>query len=242
MRKETILGIIISAIITLGVSYLFFGLANKQMKPVYAFIKSPSLIYDNNNSSPRIKVVVEDSLQVTENVYVTTLAFWNKGNEEIQLDDVRRPVLVFCSDTKGQIIDYEIVKQSDPELSNFRITQIEDSLKIDWDYFDPKGGCLLQVIYSGQDNTEIIMNGRIGTKTLIKVTPKDLNHDWRVSLFLVLLIVFMAGATMIFYFIPGSAYYKDKRTWFVFGIPVLITFLLWLLSFTNIIFKGVPFL
>ncbi|MBN2828824.1 MAG: hypothetical protein JXR56_00725 [Candidatus Cloacimonetes bacterium] len=157
-----------SLIINIGISAVFFllgilatKLLEKKYQPVYSVINSPTLIYDRDNSSPNIWVTLKDSIPINENVYVTTLALWNKGKLEVKSEDVRKPFYIFCSDSIGKIIDIDIIQQNDPIESNFRLSHFGDSVKLDWDYFDSKYGCKILVIYSGHDDTKILLTGKV---------------------------------------------------------------------------------
>jgi len=195
MSKDTVWGIVIGAVVTFGASALFFGLGNKKKEPVYTILNSSSLIYDSDNSSPKIKVLLEDSVPIRENVYVTTIAVWNKGKLGILKEDVRKPFYIFCSDSIGRLLDSKIIQQNDPEDSNFRLTQVGDSLKIDWDYFDSKYGCNIQIIYLGNNETEILLTGKIEGGSVKEV--KSTTENSKLTIVSSIIIIVLMGLIVV---------------------------------------------
>ena len=155
---------IIVGIIGVVITVIFYEFSNKIKEPVYSIVKEPSLIFDKANASSNFKLISKDSTIIQQNVYVTTMVAWNNGDLEIKKGDVRKEIKVKVSD-QSEILEYKITKQTNPEIGNFKLNQIENELIVDWDYFDPKFGFEFQVIYSGTEETQIEMDGYIiGTK------------------------------------------------------------------------------
>jgi hypothetical protein len=176
MNKDTIWGVVIGGLITFICSFFFFHLSVAKREPVYTIIKSPSIIYDKTNSSPRIKILVDDSLSISENIYVTTIALWNKGKLPINHEDIRKDIFLYCLDKRQQtkILDVKIIEQNDPQISNFRVIPLNrNTLQILWDYFDPNYGCKIQVIYSGNENTRMVIAG-----TVLDTDVKEVNINF----------------------------------------------------------------
>ncbi|WP_298507831.1 hypothetical protein [uncultured Kordia sp.] len=159
----------------IGLTILFYEYSNKEREPVYALKKEPSLIFDKENSTPKIKLLSNDSLVVNDNVYVSNIVIWNDGDLEIRKTDVRKKFKVFLS-SEAKILDYKIVNQTNPEISNFRIKSDNNELLINWDYFDPKFGFELQIIYSGTSKSEVFAEGYVLGKKLKKVTTRESNN------------------------------------------------------------------
>lgn len=146
-------------ILPIIVAIILFILAEKKREPVYSVVNSPSLIFDKGNASPKIKLLVNDSTSITENVYVTTLVIWNKGKLSINKEDVRKDFIIHCSDSKSQILDNKILDEREFGVSNFILIPIENKIKIEWDHFDPGYGFKVQVIYTGNNNTKLLVSG-----------------------------------------------------------------------------------
>jgi hypothetical protein len=171
-NRPTLTNIIISAIFFL-LGVVVTKLMEEKQQPVYSVINPPSLIYDKTRASSKIKLVLDDSLLISENIYVTTLAIWNKGKEPIEKQDVRKDFFVYCSDTASYILDYKILQENEPGISNFKLIPVGDSLRIEWDNFDPAYGLKLQIFYSGENSTSIVATGSVLGAKLRQVVLKQ---------------------------------------------------------------------
>jgi hypothetical protein len=220
-----ILGWIIPILVTI---YLFI-LADKKMQPAYAIVNTPSLIFDKSSSGSKIKLLINDSLETTNNVYVTTLVFWNKGKLQINKEDVRQNFFINCTDSVSRIIDYKVLKEHSPINDNFKITRDNNILKIDWRYFDPGSGFEIQIIYSGTNQTKIQINGSLLGSEIreVKFKPKINDRD-KTSLIigLILSVVFIVGLWIAHLFFDKMA--QSRST--------LISFTIWYSAFVIALF------
>jgi hypothetical protein len=145
-----------SLVVTLfGIFLAFYIGKEKKREPVYFVKNKPSLIFDKSNSSPKIKLLVDDTLLIAQNIYITTLEVWNKGKLPITKEDIREDFYVYCSDSLSKILDFKILDEKESGISKFKLLQINRGLKINWDYFDPGLGFLFQIIYSGSKSSEV---------------------------------------------------------------------------------------
>lgn len=233
----------IAWLIPILVAIYLFVLADKKPEPVYSVIKSPSLIYDRENSSPKIKVILEDSVPVNDNVYVTTIAIWNKGNDKINSSEIRKPFYIFCSNSIGQIIDPKIIEQNDPDESNFRLTQVGDSLKLSWDYFDANYGCKIQIIYLGKDNTEILVIGKVNRTKVrqVMLTTKEAKPNKIIFYFM---LVFAIISIVTFWRHYFQDLHNKKKLWgtILYTLMFLGMLAFWFFMFKpDIVSTAVPF-
>jgi len=152
-----------------AITIMFYEISNKTREPVYSVIKEPTLIFDKENASSNFKLISNDSTIINQNVYVTTIVVWNNGDLEIKKDDIRKEIKIIVLN-QGEILDYKITKQTNPEISKFNLNQKENEILVDWDYFDPEFGFEFQVIYAGTEETQIVMDGYILGAEMKKVT------------------------------------------------------------------------
>lgn len=184
---------IIVGVIGIGLTILFFKYTNKEREPVYAIKRAPSIIFDKENSSPKIKLLSADSVIINESVYITNFVIWNNGELEISKKDLRKDFKLIVP--KGfEILDYKITNHTHPDISNFRLVQKGDELIIDWDYFDPGFGFELQLIYSGNENSHIELDGYVLGKSIKKVlpTPPLSSGYGEIMIFILGLIIFFS--------------------------------------------------
>lgn len=215
---------VVVGLIGIGLTVLFYEYSNKERAPVYSVKKEPSIIFDKNNSSPKIKLLSNDSIVIEKNVYITSLVLWNNGDLEINKEDLRKN---FEIKTKGnvEILDYSIVNQTHPDISKFRIKDEGNSLKIDWDFFDPKFGFELQVIYAGDNESEILIDGYVLGAEIKKVTSRKKNSI--IGYFIAINLL-----AFIYFFITFiKRLIKDKRD---YSLWVMVIFMGGMIVFMSI--------
>ena len=181
----------------LGIAGLAWGVftyvTEKKVKSLsYQVTEPSSLIYDSKNSSSKIKVMVrmEDSLKtqnnfkdidtvympVEGNVYLLTGVIWNSGDKPITKEDIRKEITLTLASAK-RILEFKIVKQIDSEVAKFRLVhRSNNSIVLNWNYFDPGYAFKFQVIYSGNENSSFKLAGKIlEIKTFQKVVDDSSN-------------------------------------------------------------------
>lgn len=161
---------------------VFFYLDSKREKNIsYQLVEPTSLIFDSKNSSSKIKLFERDSILITDNVYVQTGTIWNSGDFPILKSDIRKQMAIKLNGVK-RILDFKIVKQKDANIANFNLVQgNEQSINIDWEYFDPSFGFVFQVIYIGDDNPKFELQGKlldISSFTKVKLDKKVDKKAW----------------------------------------------------------------
>lgn len=159
--KKNILSILGLVVTILGIILAFYFGKEKKREPVYLISSRPSMIFDKSNSTSKIKILVNDSLLITNNIFIATVEVWNNGNLSITKEDLRRDFYIYCSDSTSKILDYRILNERISGISNFKLLTTNQGLKIDWDYFDPGFGFIFQIIYTGTKNTSIKISGYV---------------------------------------------------------------------------------
>ena len=161
-------------IISIVLSVVFYLNSQKNKDLSYLINEPASIIYDSKNSSSKIKLFEKDSVVITDNVYLLTGTLWNSGELPIYLNDIRKDIMLEINDS-NRILDFKINKQNDSEVANFELNEIENNtLKLNWDYFDPQFGLNFQIIYLGNENPEFNVTGKIlGISNINKVKQED---------------------------------------------------------------------
>lgn len=203
-----------------GILLTVYLAKEKKREPVYSVIKTPSLIFDRFNASSNIKLIVNDSLLLSENVYITTLVVWNKGKLPITKEDIREDLFIYCSDSTSKMLEFNIMEENESGVSNFKLIPKNDSLQIGWDYFDPGFGFKIQVIYTGNDTTKIVVSGKVLGSKVKQVTTKEKGSLSPFTLFLIIVLVYSLLIFQIWTFIDLL---KRANTELVIGI--ILTFI-----------------
>lgn len=153
------------------ISVILFVISKEEREPVYSVTKSPSLIFNGNISSNKLKLIIDDSILVQNNVYTMNLFFWNNGNKEISFNDIRKTFTIKPKEN-FKILDYFIIEKSTSEISNFRMNFKDDNVEIKWDFFDPNHGFEMQIIYISAYPEGLIIEGEVLGNSLRKVDLK----------------------------------------------------------------------
>jgi hypothetical protein len=149
-----VLGIIIGL-------WLFF-LGQEKREPYYLAGKTTQ-VFDSAASFPTIKLTDKAGTQVNENVYLTEIAIWNGGGKPIEPSDVRIPLAVQLTGA-NRILDFSVIKQNQPLISEFAIAadpQVPNRLSISFKHLDPGIGARIKVLYAGKEAPEVSLQGAI---------------------------------------------------------------------------------
>lgn len=145
-----------------------------------------SKIFDKTKATPAIKLVEKDTIPIKDNVYLIAGTIWNNGNTPISKEDIRKQLSIKLADCK-RILDFNIVKQNDSALAKFTLNKKDDnSLNIDWAYFDPKFGFTFQIIYIGSEDPHFCLEGKILDIEEFKNMQTTQNSIWVMALFIVI--------------------------------------------------------
>lgn len=194
---------------------VYFYLDGKKEKSIcYAIESTPSLIFDSKKVSPNIKVIEKDSNIISENIYILKGFVWNNGDMHIENRDIKRDLLIKLNDS-SRIIDYKIDIQTDKENKNFQLNKIDNtSLKIFWEYFEPKDGFKFQIICISNHEPSFSIQGKI--LEIKQIEQKDYhqrNDDAPPKKIKILIILFSMITSL--YVVFASGFYDHMILFFV---------------------------
>lgn len=206
----TMLGFAIVALIT---GFYFYYEAKRVRNISYQINEQTLKLYDKNNSSPAIKLLERDSIVITQNVYLFSGLIWNSGDLPINKEDVRESLSIRLKDIE-RILDFKIIKQTEPNISQFKLTKkANDELGVDWKYFDPNYGFSFQIIYIGKEMPGFNLTGKIlDIKTLGKVAINKSGKIWDL-LWAVFYVAFLMLVSFVAY--KGSTKGQLQKIFFV---------------------------
>jgi len=217
--------------VALSVAGLLFGLysyydSHKTKTISYQITDPPAIVYDSENASSAIKLFEHDSIPIKDNVYLLTGTLWNSGNITILNDDVRRQ-LVLSIDSAKDILDFQIVKEIDPEIAKFSLRKInKQNIAVSWKYFDPGYAIKFQIIFAGSEKSKFHIGGKIlDVKKFDNVPERESNETSYFALF-------MTGILPLFIMRPLK---EITRNFSVKALLIIKVFLIILLTM-NLIF------
>lgn len=146
------------------------GLLEKR-KELSCFYNTFRVVKAGKSVIPKLSLLYEE--QAIDDLTVTRYVIWNSGNEVLNRSDIVQvcPLQIVCDDD-AQILDAQIIVQSD-ETNAFKILEKKDKcVKLEFDYANVDDGIILQVLHTG-DVTDVNVECRIkGGKKL-----RNINHN-----------------------------------------------------------------
>lgn len=162
----------ISAILTIVsiilVIYFYSEGKSKRELKYYCHPVKATVVKAGQTSS--LKVFCENE-KIESDVTAVQVAIWNSGKKSIKKDDILEPIILY-TEPNTSIIDAAIRKQT-REVTNLSIDR--DSFKegfipVSWRILENNDGGIIQVIFAGGPDVEILAKGIIeGQKTIKQV-------------------------------------------------------------------------
>jgi hypothetical protein len=202
LKKPFNLTTIAIAVISITVSIMLYVKSKKEMIPTYMVSSSQVKIYDSKTSASGFTVIDASKKPITEDVYLLQTAFWNSGQLPIEPSAVRTPIRIHLTDC-AQILEFKILKQTRPELANFRIlldtsvsqAPTEKSLFLMWDHLDPNFGARIQIIFAGQASSKLFYTGYVaGIDNFLEGAENDDLSTFQTILATILLVLLLSIA------------------------------------------------
>lgn len=183
---------LVVAVVSVGLTVYFYLDSREFREPVYLVDEEHKQIFDSTASSPKIKVLDKDSNPVTDNIFLATVTIWNAGKLSIEPEDVRVPLRIHIK-PKSKLLDYSIVKESDPEITKF---QLSESLGLSWLHFDPGYGVKVQLLYSSREQAGIELTGKIKGAAKLKKFESTRRLNPNIIYVPFFLLVFVVGVSV----------------------------------------------
>ncbi len=198
-------GLLSTTILTIG-----FGVATliltikvtKNKKPVWAY-STKHIIGRDAEAPPELKYVFGD--KVVDEVYKTTIIFFNQGNDKFCGDlvvdgnrDINEPILVKFAD--AEILRPPTITCKSKGVGNFTVEQdrtLLDSIQLHVPILNHNAGAIIEVWHTKCNSIDIVNEDIPLLKTFIRQRPEGF---WQTltSLLLSLLIFFVIGIFSVF--------------------------------------------
>lgn len=128
-------------------SFIYTIVTHRRIQISYVDSSLP-IIEKGTSSFEKLSVRYND--EPVERVFVTRVAIWNSGNEEIEESRFvnGKSISLHC-DEPTKILDTQIIRETDAD-NRFRIVECTESeIRLAMDYMNPKDGVVVQVIHTG---------------------------------------------------------------------------------------------
>lgn len=140
----------IIAVVGFGWGFYSHSFSNKKQRISTAF-SSFEIIKQGKNTIQQLSLSFAG--KEIHDLTITKFAIWNSGNKVINgADIVQSQKLRVISDGSSEILEAQIVTESD-EANSFRICDVSNNqVCLDFDYIDSREGIVLQVLHTGSVN------------------------------------------------------------------------------------------
>jgi len=175
-KKPAIILTVILAIIGWAFTLYLYQQSRRTRRPVYAINPDIIKVYDSSKKSPGLILLKSSQEEVTKDIFLITIHFWNAGTTPIEPGDIRVPVKFTVTNCE-EIVDYNVVTQTNPDTTRFSLSHGNDkkSLLLDWSHLDPNNGVKFNVFYTGPPEPKYLFTGNILGKTSF---PETTSSKW----------------------------------------------------------------
>ncbi len=141
--------------------------------------------------------------EITGNIYVLRVYFWNNGKESIKQENLLSPMTIFSENPANRLLSANLIKASRPEINAVKISQNgkENSINFQFRILEQKEGFCAQIIYVGHSDHKIKFRGEIEGVTQV-TTDNRSSILTRTAIGIGLLIaIFVIGAIVVLGFL-----------------------------------------
>lgn len=178
MKNSTIAWIVLSLIAILSLVWgIYSHCSNNKKKRLSVAFSSYKIVKEGKGGIPNFEILYLGK-QIS-NLTISKFAIWNSGNKIINSNDiVSTEKLEIFADDGEEILDAQIVTETEP-ANLFKISSCtEKSVCIDFDYVDSHEGIIVQVLHTGKKehnllSTKCKIKGGLPIKYYSPAMPKS---------------------------------------------------------------------
>jgi len=198
----------IASIVGIGLAFYFYNLTKETREPYfYDYPVKTKVIESKFLSEAPFKIFRLNGEEIKKDISSSTFYFWNQGKKPIKTADILDSLVISLS-ASSEILKFQILGQS-RNVCQFKLFQIDKNhLKLYFNIAEQFDGCVAQLIYIGEANQKIEINGNIeGVK---KFNSTSSNNVIIIRIFYSLLVglIFM---TLVLFLTVISYRHEDKN-------------------------------
>jgi hypothetical protein len=148
---------------------IYFYLKGKRVRKLAYQVNPANAVVVRAGQASKLKVTFNDRI-IKSDVTAFQIALWNQGNQSIKPNNILKPIIINVED--APILEASIRKMSrdiiDIELAEHEYEQ--GRIGISWKILEHNDGGVIQVIYEGDTDVQITVDGVIeGQQDIIEV-------------------------------------------------------------------------
>src|SRR4030042_2419932 len=161
------------ASISILLSLVLYIKSRKYKRPCFN-VRTFQLIEDTVNKIEAVEISYQG--ERVKNLCLTKFAFWNRGNETVNIHDVASTdPLRIVIDPPAKLLGAELIYASNPANSFKIFTNLQTGeVKIEFEYFHTYEGIIVQIYHTGSKENPIMLKGTVkGVSKIIRSSPED---------------------------------------------------------------------
>jgi len=232
--KDIIISSIISIAITVVFGYYFLYLGNRERKPTFYLDPTRTVILDKENAANTpLQLLKSNCDTISSDVTSVYFYFFNQGKETIKQENIYSALKIMLSDS-AEILDFKILKVA-RSVSGMEVTRdtITNSLYIDFKALEKDDSLAGQIIFEGNKNAIISLDGGIDGVTHFETHLSTINPMYLVAA----IVIFLIAAYIFLVLSRRNPKSSPKLLFFFSAIPILYLLLMlykteWFVSHT----------
>jgi hypothetical protein len=166
----------VASLIGVALSVYFYSLSRETPELVYSVYPERTTIL-LANETPKLEAIYSENV-ISTDISSAQVAFWNRGTKAIKRDNIIKPV-TFYTEKSTPILAATINKRSrdaiqlilnKEDIANGRIT-------VSWNILEQNDGAIIDLIYEGDHNIKIFVDGDIEAQRGISHIVFPIKHN-----------------------------------------------------------------
>lgn len=166
-----IIGSIASVVSLILAVYFYVG--GKQFPELTYFVNPAKAIVMKAGQSSRLTASYDNKI-IDSDITATQIAIWNNGKTSIRQNSILKPLIIYTAD--GTPILEATIRKVSRDVANIKLQTNElqkGRLVVSWDILEQNDGGIIQLIYAGSPDINILAEGVIEGQKEIKRVEID---------------------------------------------------------------------
>lgn len=190
--KDIFKWIILNIGVGLLTGYYFYFISIKEADPTFIVDPIKTTLVDKKILGRPINIVDSEGKEILDDVNSITFYFFNQGGAPLKRENILSPIRLSLSNN-SKIIDFRILHKS-REVSHLSLNTTgttNSSIDIDFKILEHNDGFTGQIIYIGDRNSQLLIEGEIEGVKGISLTNKVAYKEFKLIVIIVSLIFLM---------------------------------------------------
>jgi hypothetical protein len=221
--KDIIISSVISIVITIIFGYYFLYVGIRERRPTFYVDPTRTTILDKANAANApLMLLKANGDTISSDVTSVFFYFFNQGEETIKKENIYSPLKIVVGDG-AEILDYKILKVA-RSVSGIEIARdtVDNFLTISLRALEENDGCVGQLIFEGQKDASIRMEGGIDGVKYFEARLSNIDPVY----FFGAILIFLIAAYVLLIVSRRNPKSSPRLLFFFSAIPILYLILM----------------